>query len=94
MRQMPSTVSSGNRPSWRRAMARIMEASRPGRKAEPPPCFSLMAMSVSMMRLRSIKRPCMAASIRSMLTRRSFNMSSGRGSAMGGSAERQESGSV
>jgi hypothetical protein len=36
-RQIPSTVSSGSGPRCRSASARIIEASRPGRNAEPGP---------------------------------------------------------
>ena len=37
-RQMLSTVSRGSRPLCRSASSRIIEASRPGRKAEPESC--------------------------------------------------------
>ena len=43
---------------------RIIEASRPGRKAEPPPWFRLIAIRRSMIAPRWISRACISASIR------------------------------
>src|SRR5471032_171669 len=80
MRQMPSTVSSGSRPRCRSASARIIEASRAGRKAEPPPWRALIAISRSMIRPRSISKACIDASIRSISTRRSPSVSKAAGS--------------
>jgi hypothetical protein len=54
-RQMPSAVSSGSSPLWRSASARIIEASRSGRKAAPLAAVPLVAMSRSMIRPRSIR---------------------------------------
>src|ERR1700677_2087870 len=50
-------------------MARNIEASRPGRNAEPPPCRCLIAMSRSITPLRSISRRCISASMRSISCR-------------------------
>src|SRR5208282_6876420 len=68
-RQMLSTVSSGRWPVWRSTKARIIAASRAGRKAEPPPWRCLIAISLSMIWPRSINRACIAASSRSISTR-------------------------
>src|SRR5271170_3794844 len=67
-RQMLSTVSSGRRPRCRSAMARIIEASRAGRNAEPPPCRVLISINWSMTRPRSIRSSCVSASMRSIST--------------------------
>src|SRR5271166_4103759 len=76
-RQMLSTVSSGRRPRWRSAMARIIEASRAGRNAEPPPWRVLISINWSMTRPRSIRSSCISASMRSISTLRSARLGFG-----------------
>ena len=76
-RQMLSTVSNGSMPVWRPARRRIISASRPGRKAEPDTCVFFTAISVSMMRPRSIRRSCIASSIRSISRRKSASVRGG-----------------
>src|SRR5271163_1679159 len=76
-RQMLSTVSSGRRPRWRSAKLRIIDASRAGRKADPPPWPALISMSRSMMRPRSINNSCIAESIRSISDRSPASVGSG-----------------
>src|SRR5271166_5169134 len=76
-RQMLSTVSSGRRPRWRSARLRIIDASRAGRKADPPPWRALISMSWSMMRPRSISNSCIAESIRSISDRSPASVGSG-----------------
>jgi hypothetical protein len=52
---------------------RIMSASRAGRKAEPDSCDCFTAMRRSMISPRSINRPCMASSMRSISRRSSVS---------------------
>ena len=67
------------RPRWRSTIARIIEASRAGRNAEPPPWRVLIVDQRSMMRPRSISSACIAASIRSISTRRSARLAAAVG---------------
>src|SRR3984885_2127058 len=77
-RQMPSTVSRGRSPAWRSTSRRIMSASRAGRNAEPVSAVFLVCIRRPMISLRSIRRACIAASMRS-ISARSSARSGGRG---------------
>ena len=82
IRQIPSTVSSGSNPLCLSTRARIIDASRAGLNAEPPPCFALIAINELIMRPRSIRSECISASIRSISTR-SFASDAANGSDTG-----------